>query len=249
MISRFDQTGKTLLAEGRYVYFLDGILQPIEEWWQLRCVGDGMWLKSERHVPGLEIVLRVDAEITTGEILRCLLQWERAGTRVATAWFVRGAGGSRYYWRSRQQPTRRFEPIEPVFFPLLRVFTGAKIDAIQSGKPESAGRTEILIPWIEDPQQTHLLFSPSIATRSVSPVSCAAPLRPDGVPIPAPSPGLRCFQYVGEQYGEDTRCWVADGLLRAYRWNQNGRNWLVSLADFSGDWPEQLFAPRAAARQ
>ncbi|WP_299592262.1 hypothetical protein [uncultured Microbulbifer sp.] len=250
---------RKMLASGRYDYFLDGVLQPIGEDWGLYEGIDGLWLESERRVPAAELSLTVSAEIREGKIARSFIRWCQGGQRVASALFKRSADGHDYLHRVAGAGSRRHSFREANFFPLLRVFTGTVFSAVpvcidQSSNDQTgisggaALDVELFIPWIKDPAQTSQLLSPSVSQRQVR--SCGAPLpsppdaRAPSSPIPTPQT-LRCYAYLGDQYGEDTRFWLSNGLLQAYTWRQAGQstggNWHVALAGMTGTWPDEMF--------
>ena len=251
---------RNMLASGHYDYFLDGTLQPIGEDWKLYKGIDGLWLESERRVPAVELSLTVSAEIREGQITRCFIRWCQGGRRVASALFKRGAGVHDYLHRVAGAGSRRHSCRGANFFPLLRVFTGtvfsgmrASIDQSfndQSAIDESTAQgVELFIPWIKDPAQTSQLLSPSVSQRQVR--SCGTPLpSPPETRVPSSTmltpQELRCYAYLGDQYGEDARFWLSNGLLQAYTWRQSGHssggNWHVALAGMTGTWPGMMFS-------
>ncbi|WGL16846.1 hypothetical protein PVT68_00760 [Microbulbifer bruguierae] len=236
----FGSSDDALIASGRYEYFLDRELQPIEERWRLYRRQRKLWLDSERYVSSISLRLSARAELVQGEITRCLVSWVDSGLRVSSAIFTRESDSSaRYFHRPAGQPARSYIRSERVFFPLLRVYTGLALGGILSrGADTGSGHSaRVLIPWIKDPAQKGKLLEPSTATRTAIPRQCSFPVFPDhasNIPLGA---SLDCYQYSGEQYGDDTRFWVADGLLHAYRWNQAGRDWMIRLTDMQGQWP------------
>ena len=250
---------KKMVARGHYDYFLDGVLQPIVEDWKLYEATDSFWLESERRVPTAGLTLKVCAELREGQIVRSFISWCQGGQRVASVLFKQGPDSHDYLHRVVGAGSRRHSCRGPNFFPLLRVFTGTVFSGVPAcidqanTDASTAVDVDLLIPWIKDPAQAARLLSPSVSRRRVRWCGAPLPMRPDkltssSLPLPLPLPSsqaLRCYAYFGDQYGEDTRFWLSEGLLQAYTWQQAGQstvgNWHVALAGMSGTWPGEMF--------
>ncbi|GMG86322.1 hypothetical protein MNKW57_06430 [Biformimicrobium ophioploci] len=216
------------LAGGRYSYLCEGELVPVKEHWQLWRQGQAFVIQSERWIEPLQASIAVQAVFRGQQLRVCLTRWlEGPGGQASASSLYRDTEGGLYRWRSRGQPASSVRSRHAHYFPLLRIFAGYLLTRLaQDGKKES----EVLVPWIEQPQERTRLFSPDFSRRRVS-LGESGPWRGEG------AQHADSVLYHGGQYQDGSRYWLNCGLLLGYDWSQAGRQWQVRLEDYRGHWP------------
>ncbi len=150
----------TLLARGHYVYHLDGVLQPIEEPWQIWTrAGGKLLLAGERRVQGCA-VLRVVARYQGVTCQSLRLRWQSHPHQAPRYWHyhrddsglqARGPQGI----RTAIETATKFD-----LFPLLRAATGALLQRLHTET------THIVTPDIGCPATHPGFLHPTLSARS-----------------------------------------------------------------------------------
>jgi hypothetical protein len=187
------------VISGRYVYRLDGAVQPIEETFE---AADGR-ITSRRVAAEGAIVLTVEREGATALIA---LDLPDASARAEYAGIEPGVVEVRRTVNGERRPDDRVAARGMLLFPLLRVFAGDVVRAVAAG---GAGGRVVLVPDIRPGCAPEDLLAPVLDVRTAEPVG---PPREDL---------SQAYGYVGGSYEDGAVFRVRpDGLLAAYAWRQ-----------------------------
>jgi hypothetical protein len=216
------------MRHGSYHYLLNGEPTQVVESWKLK--GDlaaSCQISSRRVAPGIEV--EVEAQLLDGKVQHFNTVWhgESAETvcsqyqlfddRLVVAW--RGLGCDK---DERIEIALDTETVQPLLFPLMRIFTGPLITCLL----ERGGEGSIVLPNISDPANKASLLRPQFSERRAKVLGDETIQFSHGE-----KRSCRCCEYTGDQYTADSRFWLgADNLLERYQWRQSAdQHWDVWL--------------------
>lgn len=194
------------IGSGRYRYRLNGALTDIVEPWLQHRQPDGSVITRSSRSDGANFVLAVKAG-QKGETAFATFYWENfAGAREAH--YLLRADELRWSLDG-EKPTTQSLNTPLCFFPLMRIFSGETILAIDS----SGGKARVLVPSIKTPEQRESLFVPLFSERSVEVL------------------GSNTYHYCGGEYDDGALYQLNEkGLLQRYSWQQSeSQLWEVEL--------------------
>lgn len=171
------------LAEGEYRYFRDGELMPVREYWQALSGGNGNYWRSFRQVAELDLQLRVEYWPNS----HCELQWLQAGETIRKRYACEQG-----LWSCADHET---VSAEPIFHPLMRVFTAATLREVDA----TAGTAAVLLPDIRPHIDAAARLEPHISERTTR--FLGRKLMP--AVADCLEAELLAYHYLGEQYGSD----------------------------------------------
>jgi hypothetical protein len=212
------------VALGRYGYLHNASATDIEETWEIHGNAGDRLIRSRRTAPSAGLSIEVESHQLQGVTTRCLIDWRYGAQRVSGDYRFNGQRLSATLRAGKRQHRCDMDLGDAVFFPLLRVFTGATINALLS----RGGCGRVLVPWVRDPQDQARLLTPTASTRH------ATLVRRERVTVAGRRIRCGCFDYSGGEYPPGTLFWVdRHGVLLRYRWQQDPANsWEVSLLDY-----------------
>lgn len=215
----------SLIDSGVYHYRLNGEPAAVEERWQRhRLAGGDLRVSSSRSAPG--VALTVDALVRDEQVRRFDVVWRAAGRPELRAAYSlspqrvlveRRVGGAAAQAEELPLPPGQASPL---LFPLMRIFAGPVIAQLL----DNGGRGVVVLPFIADPAAQARLLRPTASEREARLVAADEELELAGAQF-----RCRQCQYLGDQYGTDSRFWLAgDNMLVRYRWQQApGQDWEV----------------------
>ncbi|MEH6568269.1 MAG: hypothetical protein V7709_04280 [Halioglobus sp.] len=207
------------MRSGSYRYLLNGEPTQVLESWDIE--GDlaaQCQISSRRAAPGLEIV--VDAQLSGGKVQNFNVVWHAGPTETVCARYQLFEDELVVVWRGlgcdedeRTEISLDAATVQPILFPLMRIFTGPLINCLL----EAGGEGNIVLPDISDPANKPRLLRPQFSVRRATVVDAESILYSHGEERPC----RRC-EYTGDQYTAGSYFWLgADGLLERYQWQQS----------------------------
>lgn len=212
--------------QGYFSYQLNGRLTDIIEPWRIgrvpfisnNSIGGNPHtaadlhstvIQSLRHSRQYQLLLTADWQQRCQQ-QQCVLYWQQGDSPGVTARYQL-SGQS---WYCEQAVTRQQgELCSPWhFFPLLRVFSGAMLLALEQGP------TQLILPDIEVDTVPADKLRPKLDTRQSQAIESTAQ-------------DTRCFIMTGGHYREDNAVFTLNeaGLLLSYQWQQDDRHcWQVT---------------------
>ncbi len=217
-----------LQASGAYQYFRDQVFMPIYENWQSFRGEDGSRLiQSQRDATEYGSRLWVQSRESDGVMGDFQVQWQQHSTEPGSTYHLLEAD---YRLQEGRLRVRRFcndqlyetdnamDATGIKVSPLMRVYVGDTLYWLY----HNGGTGDVLMPWIQQPDQIEQLLDIQLSQRCVKRLSTDV-LSCHGSQIPCV-----VYQYLGDQYDQSTRFWVDEShLLREYRWLQHQSQWRV----------------------
>lgn len=211
------------VTRGSYRYRLNGEIAPVEESWTLTESTGCVQFVESRRTAG-DVSLAVTAELASGRVQSCDVEWQSASVPCVHARFELTGPG--VIWRrtvgnSAAEGLVSSESREEVLlYPLMRIFTGPVIRTLA----RTGGEGQVLVPDISIADQAELLL-PDVSIRKAV---C------EGEDHLKEHPGISCqrWLFIGGQYGETARFWLDEqSRMLRYRWLQSeSQLWEVDLA-------------------
>ncbi len=204
------------MLAGSYLYSLNGESVDIQETWLIDGDLSGECrIVSTRRAGDVE--LQVDATQCVGLVERFEVHWRDADGVIDAKYDVKD-GAPIVEWLD--QDTQRSEDIRPpqffandlpLFYPLLRVFTGPIIRSLIA----RGGEGLVLLPNIETSTARSDLLRPLCSVRHAGIAGEQESLVGEG------DTAAQLCTFVGGHYDEKSRFWLAaDNLLERYEWQQ-----------------------------
>jgi len=216
---------------------LNGAEIPVTETFTIEQQVRGTSVTSARSAPGTE--LRVEARYSLEGGVECALEWtselDGMAARVVASYSVAPDGSIAARW-STNDAAERTETIPvgsgpvPMFFPLMRVFSGRSLAKLVAVAPQPL---PVLVPDIRDPKNVDAFLTPLLGDRFAASVAAGSCLVDD-----AAHP-CDVVDYRGGSYDSDATVYLDNGgLLLRYTWPQEGAGeWDVQLCEIEGPWP------------
>lgn len=201
-----------LLANGTYLYWRDGIAQPIREPWTLSVDG-GDWLLSGQRVIEEVPRLGIDARYRDHAWQDCALDWlSPQDPWPQTHFYFMREGALRWRAPNDIDDHALTLPSRCLLFPLLRAAAGPLLWALT--------RTPrwVVVPELKQTVDTRRFLSPSLSERR----ACVGA---------SPQGEQTHYRYFGGEYGENGADYWIDhqGLLRRYTWQAPDGLWECRL--------------------
>ncbi len=214
-------------CSGSYYYQCNQEAAGVEEHWQVDRSSSTQLILSRREVPAMGIRLEVNSAESAGDYTQCIVQWqidqpENSLHLQANYEFLPDQLRVTRHMGAQQE--QRSEPIDGfVFSPLMRIYNGAAIRALQERGP-----SRVLTPWIRDHQQQNKMLWPLYSERKVELLG-EEYISVDGVDLPCQK-----FEYSGGEYGAGTQFWLDEhDVMTRYSWQQDPKTrWDVLLQNY-----------------
>jgi hypothetical protein len=219
-------------AQGVYEYARNGEPAGVREAWRVDALPGGALLvqvERDARVFGTTILLAAlcDAPLAALSFRRVeiLLTNEQGSGMRAVYEF---AGPSVAVTRTLDAGAPQHETIAlpdgVVISPLMRLFLGPTIRRV--AERGQGGPVPVLVPYLENPQDTDRLLRPTFDARR------ACLQGEEAIPLHGRTINAERWQYIGERYDEQSEFWLdADDLLLRYRFQQSADTvWQVELA-------------------
>lgn len=206
------------LAEGCYQYYRNDQLMPVVEPWTIHRLPDGRLVtRSERDSSTFGNRLRVHSISSASGIDEFEVEWLRLSDNATEklSALYRIEQGSIEVTRSgvlgETEVLSAPLPAGCVISPLMRIYTGSVIRQLLK-----AGRSQVLVPWIRDPNNLDRLLEPLFSERE-------ARFQEEGaVAVGEELFSAQRFEYYGGEYEPGTLFWLDDkDVLLRYRWQQD----------------------------
>ncbi len=203
-----------ILSAGRYDYYLNEVLQPVSETWQLYNNSRGELVIDSCRQAG-ELTLRSRAICVDDDLTQVLVEWHDEHSVQA----LYDLSAQQCHWQINADAEQVLSlPAAPVY-PLMRVFTGGIIKRVA----QLGGNAPIIVPDIRPDTLANQKLRPYRGTRR-----CAF-IADEEIHVQGAKYRSACWSFIGDQYGEDSRFWLdtQSNLLR-YTWLQApGQAWRV----------------------
>ena len=219
-----------LEAQGCYHYYRNDEKMPVLEPWTLHALADGrrvMRCCRDASSYGNQILVH---SIQSGNVIsRFELQWNKVGGDKPQRIFAdyRFSDNSLEVTRTAVDGEVKIthQDLDPgcVISPLMRIYSGAVTQQLLK-----AGKSQVLVPWIRDPDDSSRLLEPLLSERE------AYFQAEEIITVAGKDYQSRRYEYFGGEYHPGTLFWLDeyDVLLR-YRWQQDENTvWEKNLEDY-----------------
>jgi hypothetical protein len=207
---------ETPIDHGVYVYYRNNIRIGVVEPWQRHRRNDGAIItRAERDasVFGNTMQCYTEEQNSRFTVIELRFQLTNDSSQVVTARYdINGDSAlfSHQYPDNAQTQTIELHGAMPL--PLMRVYYGKVLEETIS----KGGAATVLVPWIKDPSQLGMLFTPHFSDRTTRVL-----MNQDIQIIDDNEEVTTLYEYIGDQYQAGSQFWVNDKhLLARYRWQQ-----------------------------